>query len=251
MSVCALVRPCGEHVNAIRKTTLKHKSVRVTFQRNPVVFPLALRCRFHLLVFLMNQEVLHSQSSCFPDCAFCTANQSVWWICTTECAATPLIAHSRAHLLRAVPTLMCLMREWLKGKEIKNTNLLYTHIYILKKYIIDTHIKLTQAWLSSSLRKFSYTPPLPPSPPLPSSPPALLLPLSLPLKTLLSVAEYTEKEADMALQRRDTSSPSPSISVVTPSMPLSPYSLPSPKTPEMSCQTEIQGVNRSTNIQYY
>lgn len=44
----------------------------------------------------------------------------------------------------------------------------------------------------------------------------------------------------MALQRRDSSSPSPSISAATPSMPLSPYSLPSPKTPEMSCQPEKQ-----------
>lgn len=98
--------------------------------------------------------------------------------------------------------------------------------------------ELTQAWLSNSLRKFSYIPPLPPSPLRPSPPPALLLPLSLPLKMLLSVAEYTEKEVDMALQRRDTSSPSPSISVVTPSMPLSPYSLPSPKTAEMSCKSQ-------------
>ncbi|TNN59055.1 hypothetical protein EYF80_030689 [Liparis tanakae] len=169
----------------------------LTFQRDPVVFPLAPRCRFHLLVLLVNQEVLDSQSSGLPDDALSAANQRVRWIRAAEGAAAPLVAHGGAGLL-----LMSLTGE---EREMSFNN---------------------------NKHGFSYTPPRPASPARPSPPPALLLPLSLPLNRLLSVAEYTEKEADMALQRRDTSSPS--TSAVTPSMPLSPYSLPSPRTPEMS-----------------
>lgn len=87
----------------------------LTFQRDPVVFPLAFGCRFHFLVFLMNQEVLHSQSSCLPDDALCAANGNVRWIRTAQCAAAPLVAHSRCSLLGAVTTLMCLTGErWRK-----------------------------------------------------------------------------------------------------------------------------------------
>lgn len=79
------------------------------------MLPLAPRCRFHLLVFLVHQEVFHSQSPCFPDSALSAAHHSVRWVRTTECAAALLVTNSWAGLLHTVPTLMCLLKEWKKN----------------------------------------------------------------------------------------------------------------------------------------
>ena len=77
-----------------------------TFERDPVMFPFAPGCKFHFLVFLMNQEVFHRQGPRLPYGSLCAANQRVWWIGAAECAAASLIT-----LLRAVPTSLMTERQ--------------------------------------------------------------------------------------------------------------------------------------------
>lgn len=178
MNGCFTILLHCNHANYFKKYKLSSGMSPHTFERHPVVFPFAPGCKFHLFVFLMNQEVFHCQGPRLPHSSLCAANHRVWWIGAAERAAAPLIT-----LLCAVPTSLGLMIGGGKCKSLQSVEepLFWKNITCSQEP--------TQAWLSSSFRKFSYTPPRPPSPPLPSPPPALLLPLSLPLKMLLSVAE--------------------------------------------------------------
>ena len=83
----------------------------VTFQRDPVVLPLASRGGLHLLVLLMDQEVLDSQRSRLPDRAVGAANRKIRRVGGTQSAAASLVTHGRARLLPEAPPPMGLQNK--------------------------------------------------------------------------------------------------------------------------------------------